>query len=326
MNSFEYMKRRIVLAIVTLLIASCKREDPEPIITEPETDCANFDIADGECIFFVEYTNVGPVYQMPCFNPNNGEEFIYREGKAIWRYSISTKESSLLTDNIRMFCQPSWSLGNHIAFTESDWQVWLMRSDGSDLKQISSGDWNWHPEFNTDGDQLLYSAGNELKVVNLSGAIEHSFCKQYKDTCAGWRTSSWSLNDLLAAEYMPNENEYGLCLYSLNGDVLDVLYRSDGTNENDDFITSIQWHPDNQRVFFTDGFGIKSVDIETKQLKIIRSSCDRRTYADISISPDGDRLVAARTDATYADCVVTQQTGIVIMDIDGSNETELLMP
>lgn len=316
---------RPTLILCLLFAIGCKKKGSELNLPVASTsNCEEIDFS--ECIGFEEFVEITPKYEKPCFNPHNSDEFIYRQGNQLWIHDLTTAESKVFKDDVRVMTQPDWSTKGWITFSQIDRNVWILSDDGGELKQLTTNESSLYPEFNANGEEILFLS-TQMQLIDLQGTLIDQICKAYKDSlCSGWKLSSWSTSNILAGEYQPNQSDYGLCIYDQSGNVIDILYRSDGTNDGADFLRDIEWHPDNERIFFTDGYGIKVVDVNTKNVTRIVEGCNSHSYGDISISSDGETIVATRFTSSYANCVITSKTGIVRMDIDGSNEEELLMP
>lgn len=310
----------LLFAFVLLWLACCKKD--EPIDPSISPICLDFEVGSDECPWGGPlYKDGSPNYQKACFNPNNPDEFVYRHGNAVWKYTISSQRSEIVKDGIRPFTQLDWGRDGWITFTGSDWNVWILKDDGSEIRQLTSSTLReWAPEFNHEGKKILYQSWHN-RIIDLNGFLQDSICKIFDDTiCSSWEICAWSSGGDIVAEYRPNSSDYGLSLYDLKGNATDILYRSDNPDKNDDFIQDVEWHPDNSRVYFTDGFGLKVVNVTTKVVSTIKESCDSKTYFDISISSDGRTILASRKISTYSDCTVTSRMDLVLMDIDGCNE------
>jgi TolB protein len=74
---------------------------------------------------------------------------------------------------------PAWSSdGSRIAFSARPGDVegraiWTMAADGTDLKRVTSGPWDYEPDWSPDGRRIVFSrlelGGMQLHVVNLDG-------------------------------------------------------------------------------------------------------------------------------------------------------------
>lgn len=321
--------RLVVLIFFSCVVCiGCKREPTEPIALPIESpSCRSLGIPLTGCEFDMQYITSSPKFEMPCFNPNNDTEFIYRSGSKLWKYNLTSRDTELLIDNVRLFSQPTWSRSGHIAFTQADLNIWLMDENGNGLIQLSDGGKDLFPEFLSNRDELLFTKGGSILITDLESNLITKFCKQYEDSlCNAWRMSSSSTNGEIACEYIPNQDEYGVAIYDLEGNLEQVIYKTKQRPESDELILDIDWHPNDLTVFFTDGRGIHSVNIETSEKSLVNEACESKNYRDISISPDGNTLIATRLTSSYADCLVTSKMSIVRMDIDGSNEEELLTP
>ena len=114
----------------------------------------------------------------PYFCPVTGELIFVRfrpEGQdksGVWKTDLKEKNVTLLTKDERLIYQPAFSPdGQSIVFVKADEKniyhhLWLMKSDGSNLEQITHGaGFETLPNFSPDGRTIVFSS-------NESGAYE----------------------------------------------------------------------------------------------------------------------------------------------------------
>lgn len=341
-----------LLALLSLsLFLSCEKDKAlERQFQKEDSDCVTFET--GECAIGPIIRTKTPAYERAVFDPVDGDELILERKVAsseydLVKYDLSSGELIQLKDQIRIASDLTWSVKGWIAFSGlDDWNIWKIREDGSGLTQLSNTPRDLSPEFHPDGEKLIYSRnmdyGPELDtnpqlrhqykvmLINLNGDSLDSFCREVgSDPCYPWSRVSWAPDgERVAAPdggVAPNK---GVAIYDLNGERLS--YDFDFFGKEISKIVDIEWHPDNERVFFIYRNGGKDIRggivvwyPSSGQTHIMRKGCDNRNYIDLSISPDGERLVAIRRDSEMKDCEIIDEARPVIMKIDGSDERVL---
>lgn len=343
--------KKILIVILIGLILSCNKDrevdlkKPSNEYPEFEAKCTEFDI--GVCST-TSYKIVDPQYSLPCYNPNNPNEFAYVSDRSLWKFNLETRSKQLLTSNVFPISQPKWSKEGWITLGGSDWNIWVIQDDGTGIKQVSKTPRDLYPEISPKGDRIIYARNmdyayfelqenpdlrNQYKmmVITPDGNPVDSFCRAYEyDPCFPWNFSSWSSEDLMLAEYGPNNEvaNYGLAVYDLNGNEKEIIYLYDGyVEDGKDFVIDAHWHPNGERVIFTDGWGLKSLDLSTANVTLLKESCDSKTYQEFSIHPNGnDILAAVETEKFVLDsCKQTVRYQIIQTSLDGTEERLILI-
>lgn len=118
------------------------------------------------------------------------------------------------------------------------------------------------------------------------------------------------------------DNTEEIMIYNESSNNSEVLFQSKVSIGNGG--KCYDWHPNNKDVYFiSDGiFYFKKG--ENKQVRI-KKSCPSRKYEWLTVSPTGDKIVASRRDikARANGTYISENTKLVIMDIDGCNEKVL---
>lgn len=322
-------------------VCSCKHDplvdcDPISPIVEKDT-CVDFDSATAECAGGVVAHDLEPAFIKPCYNPLNSSEFVYMTDGKLYKYNLETGNKSLVLEGVPIIGQLDWSVTGWLTFSTLQWKVWKAKDDGTEKAQLSFTPNDQRPKFNPEGMNIMYYRSMEYSnaelqanpslykrykmiTIDLEGNFVDTLCKLIDtNQCAGWGVYDWSSDDLIASEYYQN-GVYGAAIYNLNGELLNRLYETN-LYDGRDHIIDIEWHADNQHIFLTDGYGIKMINLSSKDIQIIKESCDARYYEYISISSDGQFILAQRgTSEVRTICDIDRQWEIVRMDIDGSNE------
>ncbi|MBI1184374.1 hypothetical protein GC194_08890 [bacterium] len=122
-----------------------------------------------------------------------------------------------------------------------------------------------------------------------------------------------------------------LYFIDLNNNTEDVWLESSSgigfyNQENSIIGCHLQWHPNAKDLYGCNGVdGIFKITIGEKKQYRIKKSCPNRQYGIFSISPLGDKIIVSRKDikAERDGTYISENTKLVIMDIDGCNEEVL---
>jgi len=323
------------------LVGSCKHDllvddDPTPPTVQKDT-CLSFDSATAGCDGGITVYDLEPAFTKPCYNPLNSAEFVYMTGGKLYKYNMETSNKTLLLEGIPIIGQIDWSLTGWLTFSTQQWKVWKVKDNGTGLTQLTFTPSDLYPEFNPDGNRIIYLRSMEysneeiqqnpelayrskMMIIDLNGKAVDSICIDNGKQCMGWRVCGWSSENTIA--HTDGElNNQGVVLSSFDFSTGKNSAMCFSYSESTD-IRDIERHSDNQRIFFTDVFGIKVLSVESNDVHIIKESCDARFYQYISISPDGQHILAQRgTSEVKTICDIDRQWEIVKMDIDGRHET-----
>lgn len=319
-----------LLALLVFLYPSCKEDD---VCTTPSFECEDFPERQGGGIF-------GPIIQRPnqrkspCFNPNNPNEFVYvkieNNFKSLVKSNITTGEQVVLLENANIVGQPSWGNNNIIAFTLSDLRVYLLDTRDLKIKALTQSLESNHPKIYQDSFILFtvfaetIEGASGLKRINLNGqrldSIQVGDLKGYNMTVSLFDCS----NDFVYGVF-GNEQNYGIYSIDYENRTLEAL--STKPFEGNNNIVGVSSFRNDFILYSTYRTGLFKISIAAKKESCIKKSCDSRSYRHLSVSPEGTKLLAERVDATdYRpdDGGWTEESKIVIMNIDGSDERVLL--
>jgi hypothetical protein len=314
-----------LLALMCIFCQTCKRD---PICCLGCGNCENFPKKQG--VGISEIIQKNSQKKSPCFNPINPEEIIYVkvEGKKhqLIKYNLQFNSETVLIDNTRIVGQPKWGKAGWIVFVKSDLNIYLIKDNGDSIRQITSYFENNHPSF-LGIDKFFFSVGAETspgasgnKIVDFWGNRLDSI----KPSDPGgffWRNDI-NNNKEVASMVCSNGNKCSISIHNISSQSNTSLNEFESSGSND--ITGIFWHPNNNDIFYsTYREGLFKVNKNSKTITKIRCGCDSRSYRNLSISPDGQKIIVERVDATdYTDNPGswTEEAKIYIMDIDGKNE------
>jgi hypothetical protein len=310
----------IIINILLLLgLFSCK-EDAEECLNDCEP-CENF--TKYSKLPSSDHSDEASIH--PCFNPNNANELVFLKMRtydkglgriySLIKYNLQTKKEDTLLLNCKSYFPPKWGKNNLIAFYDFNFQLNLINADGKNHRIISLKkgglryiDWkndsiivadfsynlgvpNFFAELNINTGKLDTTRSNIVTEVNYNSKGEYVY----------------------DGYYSLKMNSHG---------VVSSLIDSTYGWEN---IRAFRWHPNNTDIYYTTHkTGLLKVNRDTKKIVKIRNACDARFYDQLSISPDGKKIVVQRTDVhQQSNLTPFHDEGIYLMDIDGKNEVKL---
>ena len=257
-------------------------------------------------------------YYSPLFNPNNNEEILfqtYENGSpVIYKFNLITQEKSLIFEGYATGI--SWGAEDWILFTRSDFHVWKIKSDGTELSQVTSnGSW-FHPKWNLSGDKFITYQGylpNEFystKIMDINGVIMDSL-----DIYAP--KSDWNHPDglfgFVDVNYIKIINPY-------SGELISNIETPFGN-------LSINWISESE-VLITTVYGIFKYDIYSGLHSELKCSCTSSYYSGGSLNNNRTKILynlieKRRLNNTN---IVISKGSLVLMNIDGTNAEIIEIP
>lgn len=181
--------------------------------------------------------------------------------------------------------------------------IYISSPDGSNLQKIGIGAW---PSLSNNGAQLVYSAQDGLRVVNLSTGQSSAFGVD------GYRII-WSPDDTR----MMFTNTFNMYVVNADGSGLQRMNIPSGQ-----VLAPVGWLPDNQTVVYStlsgDGFVLKTYNLQSGETKDLFTIHNKAGYG--AISPDGQWIVFA--DREFGET----NWGIYISRLDGSERKLVVEP
>lgn len=274
----------------------------------------------------------------PCFNPLNGNEFIYLKQDSLFntslvKYNLITKNETVILTGQRIVCQPKWGKNGWILFAGLNLQIYRVKVNGDSLTQLTSVYSNTYPEW-LGTDKIFFSvtggsdkiAGN--KIIGFDGTRLDSIKVTVMNTVVIYN----SINDLNELAGMGGGGGVSNMAY-INLSTKKLIYLTTDVISNERYPAGVCWHPNNKDIYYatwvmgenkSDFIGICKLNKDSKENILIKNACDSRSYSSLSISPDGKKIIAERQDyQLLPDNNLLKNSDICIMDIDGRNEEKV---
>lgn len=314
-NFLKVLFITVILFLLCLLFQTCKNDKS---CIKSTIICENFPEPQGG---ISRVTQKSLQSHSPFYNPNNGKEFIFlRENNdkfQLVKYNLENKSEIVLIDNSDIVGQPKWGKNGWIVYISSDYQINLLKEDGSVSKKITNSNFHLFPDWLNDSTLLVeFSFNLGVPYFNSQVTSDGSII----DTIRNSSFRNGSVNIIGESAYQ---------LYTINPTIFirDKIIESklvELENNGRFQITGIVWHPNNSDVYYsTYREGLFKVNRFTKLISKIMDGCDSKSYRSLCISPDGNNILVERVGASdYQNTTGswTEESKIIIMDINGNNE------
>lgn len=306
----------IFFAILITSMVSCKDDNIECLKCD---DCENFP----ESKAWYRDVTIIANGKSPCFNPNNGNEFIYIKTSnnisSLVKYNMLDKKEYVLVEKDKFVGQPKWGKNGQIVYTNLNLKINVLRDDGKDLRTITGINF-LYPDWKND---TVISSEFSFKLGVPYYYAELHISGKLIDTVRN-RTFVWgAINGLGELAHILYSNQPNIIVNSNNN----IKYLSKESSNGGNGVVGISWHPNNNDIYYTTNRdGLFKINKDSNKKTKIRNGCDSRSYKHLSISPDGTKIIVERMDAYNFDVNTgssTEEFNIYIMDIDGSNERKV---
>ncbi|MEM9328654.1 MAG: amidohydrolase family protein [Bacteroidota bacterium] len=187
----------------------------------------------------------------------NGDTLAYDLLGRIWLMPVSGGEAQAITDPYGNARQPSWSPdGKKIAFQaywDGNWHIYTVDTDGSNLKQMTTGDFDHRePHWSPDGTELAFSSDRngsyDIWKLNIVGekleAITSGRGNEYGP--------AWSPDGKELAYVSQRNGSYSLMRQTGSASESKSLYTASGA------LSGASWSPDGEQLLVNEHEGLKA--------------------------------------------------------------------
>ena len=314
--------KNIIFFTLFILFFACKKDecknDNETLVCTPCEEVSSIS----------DFEEVKKQERSPCFNPNNMNEFVYvnkldDRNFQLVKYDIVSKQSLTLYKGT-VLTKPSWGKNNIIVFTDSLFQLRIVKPDASLNKRLTNGNAFLYPIWKNDS-TIIAEYSKDLNKPNLYCEYYLNKNKYYLDTLngydSGYRNSDYN-----------RKGQYIFMKYSSDSifylrettSIRKILIKNSKIFGTVYSVVGVCWHPTEEVIYYTVyNDGLYKLDVNTLKATRIRNGCSTRTYGNLSISADGKKIIVERIDAKPNNGGLLKDAGIYIMDIDGKNERKI---
>ena len=331
------MRYIIIIILIGLISFSCKKETNEPLThqqgsdSSDTTDCPPYDLPDDSLGVMLGWSSYRKM--MPCFNPNNNNEFLYIDRlpgspfSDMCIYNLATGESNCILSGQTYLYQPRWHANGWILFRGNGDNVYRIKSNGDSLLQITISNVFQRPVWRPDGlawiSNNAVDFGGEIDVFDLEGNLIEVIPGE-EFFIGDWSES----NRIVTRSY--NSGVYQLAWT----DAENVLwqYADFDTSSPQMSVQDIKWIPMSDEVMLSQYYeDISKVNVITGETVVVTNRCPGSYYAFFSINNTCTKIVAQRIspEEIYSDGwfnVVINRSEIVLMNFDGTGEEVIELP
>jgi dipeptidyl aminopeptidase/acylaminoacyl peptidase len=333
----KFLNLIILLALLIGFIACQQADQPSPPMLAAQTDCltngSDFLIPLVDSCRTQPFAPMGNIwtppnderylYSIPIPSKSNSNFLVYirrrtdtsglAKAPQIWSTDLCTGEKNLLASE----------LVSTISVSKDDWILfrrfdgnWKIKSNGDSLTQLATliTDFDWHPS----GQSMIGHIG-EGKWALLD---EDGQMIQMLDSIQGHDTPRWS----------PDGTHIVFSGYTDEG-AFNYLYETATQQINQIPIklsNQVKCWADNDHLFTATSDGdLVRLNIHTHQIvAVLKPSCKNKAYVPTSLSSDGQYLFAwleLFKESQPGSSILNRYTKLVVMDIDGGNEREIVL-
>lgn len=297
-----------------------------------ETLCNDFPIQGG-ISFGYQYQLEGPQYRAPFYNPNNSDEFIYLRtgvsGTELVKYTISTKDETVLCNTANISTQPQWGSQGWIVFTVIGNRIWKIYEDGAGLQQITDFE-SFRPRFSLSGDRFICMGSHPAitlgyrPILDLNGNLIDSIYMEYDNCFTGY--PYWPLNESFSESYQfysdhnsPGNKRIGVCKLTEDPEYTELNSFIYNRTIND--LTA-----NYKTVFYSEHWGpLWKVNLSTLETTAFKMGCQTRYYNHICISSDGKSILVEKIiNLPLDEYHIDEKHEIWLLDVNNCDATRIL--
>lgn len=242
-----------------------------------------------------------PYRNAPSANPLNANAFSYIADdngiEGYWKYDMISKQKYLIAE-VDAWDAPDWSNKDWIVFGSNS-QIFICKSNGDSLKQLTFSSKNYEPSWSPSGDRIIFhSLESNFRVIDMYGNI----ITNYDSTIYAGNLASWSPDgQKIAFISTYNEFDKSLIAYFFINEPYKIYYlegteiRYDGSG----ILGPLDWYPDSQTILFNYWGEVYSVNIVSGEISLVKKGLNCMSYYYHTILPDGKSFITVRSESTY---------------------------
>jgi hypothetical protein len=310
----------ICLLLTAISLNACKKDNDEPCPSE----CLCEEFPPAMTVQGYTYADHSNRVLQAQFNPNHDSEFAYYKTNSseegVYIYNTNTQESTLVYEGYVKY-GPEWGVNDWILLNLGDNNIYKIKSDGTELTQLTFDGDNYYPHWNLTADSILYNKafGNITILMNENG--------ETLDTLPDWynkKFTVWNHPTHLAASFLDEQrivemsdlNESTIHYFSSDF----ILY--DGCEPNIESSHGRLWVGDD--IYYSHTLGVFKVNMDGTGETMIKEGCSSIIYRSPSVNQSKDKLLWVKTVSEHiGNNTIKITNSVVQMDLDGQNEMEI---
>lgn len=321
------MNSKLIAALFVFALIGCRGDEPpRPVAEEScvETGRKSNDIL--EPTYLPQYPHADRL----AVNPLNADECVFRYFDESTSFAV-LKYYNRATGEFRTILEAGIS---HISWHENGWllftsrpelavpanNVYKMRSDGSQLTQLSTGNRDFYPSFNKTGDRITYLSGlvGDLRRYVIDADTKEVIVERLEHYKPLYRT--WETDSLLLSNWVP-----GLYLHNVYTSITDtVIYTNPGESGGE------QIRINEELIYYTNDEGIHRFNLITRTGQLIRKTCEsmyyllrgHTTHPETRLILEGREYIPSTTDTIGGEL----HRDIFLMSLDGYELEQVIIP
>jgi hypothetical protein len=261
-------------------------------------------------------------YFSPRVNPNNDYEFCYvkKSNKTgsidLYKYNFCTDKATLITKNVN--AGYDWGVKDWVLFVQGN-DLWKIKSNGDSLFRIGdsvSPYVAWSPS--------AFKCFNGSKIFDEKGNVLHEYTLPYKSSYL-WESDSTFLYSIAKGI----NKGFEILRYNIATKVSKSVYNqidNDGgtiiSYNHKDFNLYLYVYQNNQEKYV-------KINTKTWQSTLINAYDKSKTILKLINSPLKDRFIgmmSLKDTMTGKPCSINYREHIILLNSDGTNERQVLLP
>lgn len=306
----------VFLSFVMIITFSCKKK---PVTTPDSANCIPL-LPCNQVGFGYQYDiDFERYYGTPFFNPNNENELLYLKkytptynSSELYTYNLLTNEKQLIYTGEVLYA-PKWGQNGWIIFSKSDGNVYKIKSNGEDLTQLTNEGCYHYPAWYFDQDKFVtYSTCLTADILFDANGVPLDTLPKLIGA-----TSSLTQPPYIAI------NGDGVRFYNYQTNNFDFMYDYSSQVNGSTHSGSIFWTSTSE-VLYSNIKGLNKLTIPSLTNVNFKPSCNSKVYLFGSVNSSKTKMIWSRGDYTQInECTLKYKSRIYIMNIDGSDETEV---
>ena len=304
------MKTYVFLFVAALFILqSCKKDYSAICESLPQPN-------NGAPSFGWNYVTDSGYEKAPCFNPNNGNEFVFlkeiNSRLTLCTYNIQSNVLYKLFAGDILY-KPDWGINNWILFDVNN-DIYKIRPNGDSLTKLTTGNISCGPKWSPNGTQFIFylygGYGIGARLANQTGEIVDTLPYSFRETSA-WR-------DSLIADAGSNE----FLIYNTQNHAEHIIYTSLDINSYSGccFVSSFE-------LIWADNEGVYITDIQAGVTKKLKPTCNSQTYMFPDYSSSANKVIWGKVIATPVNATDLSEKGTIVYTYkDATNEHQIILP